>query len=288
MSKRYLIPIDLNQQEIQNAVIQLLGTDPASPVNGQMWINTTSWVFKIRLNGVTISMGRIDQISSPTATLNMNNQKIGSLADGVAATDAATVGQLTALKSGLDWKDSVRVATTANGTLASAYQNGSTIDGVTLATGDRILLKNQTTGSENGIYTVNASGAPTRATDADASNEVSAGMVVPIEEGTSNADTMWVLTTNNPITLGTTALSFSKVPIGGGSTVKFAATGPASGSTTWAVNHGLGTSDLVYMLRDASTNAEVVADAVATDNNTLTFTFGATQSSNSLKVTVIG
>ena len=56
--------------------------------------------------------------------------------------------------------NSVRVATTANGTLSSAFANGQTVDGVTLATNDRILLKNQSTGSENGIYTVNASGAP--------------------------------------------------------------------------------------------------------------------------------
>lgn len=289
MAKSFLIPINLNQQELQNAVVQKLGTDPGSPVDGQMWVNTTSNTLKIRLNGVTISLGRLDQLTNPTASLNLNSQKIVSLADGVSASDAATVGQLTALQTGMTWKSAVRAATTAAGTLSSSFANGSVIDGVTLVTGDRILLKNQASGSENGIYTVNASGAPTRATDADASNEVPPGMVVPIAEGTANADTLWILTTNGPITLGTTALAFSKIPIGGGTALtKVTATGPGTAGLTWAISHNLGTSDITYMLRDATSNAEVVADAVATDNNTLTFTFGASQSINSLKATVIG
>jgi len=115
-----------------------------------------------------------------------------------------------------DWKNSVRVATTAAGTLASDFENGDTVDGVVLATGDRILLKNQSAGAENGIYTVNASGAPTRATDADTSAEVTSGMAVHVEEGTSNADTNWLLTTNNPITLGSTALVFTQLSGSGG------------------------------------------------------------------------
>lgn len=289
MAKSFLIPINLNQQEIQNAVVQVLGTDPGSPVNGQIWVNSTSNTLKIRLNGVSITLGRLDQITTPTASVNLNNQKLVSVADGVSASDAATVGQLTALQTGMTWKSAVRAATSTAGTLASSFANGSVIDGVTLATGDRILIKNQASGSENGIYVVAASGAPTRATDADASGEVPPGMVVPVAEGTANADTLWILTTNAPITLGTTALAFSKIPIGGGSSlVKFTATGPGSAGTTWAISHNLGTSDITYMLRDASSNAEVVADAVATDNNTLTFTFGASQSINSLKATVIG
>lgn len=288
-AKKFLTPLDMTQQEVQNAVIQVLGSDPGSPVNGQVWVNSTSWTLKVRLNGVTVQLARLDQISAPTASLSMNSQKIVSLADGVAASDAATVGQLTAIKSGMDWKDSVRAATTGNGTLASAFANGQTIDGVTLATGDRILLKNQTTGSENGIYVVAASGAPTRATDADASAEVTSGMTVAVEEGTTNADSVWILTTNGTITLGSTSLTFAKVPVGAGSSlVKYTATGPSSSGTTWAVAHNLGTSDITYMLRDGTSNAEVVADAVATDNNTLTFTFGASQTSNTLKVTVIG
>lgn len=124
----------------------------------------------------------------------------------------------TALTTGgttlVDWKDSVRVTTTANGTLSTAYEDGDTIDGVTLATGDRILLKDQTTGSENGIYTVNVSGAPTRATDFDEDAEVTSGAVCYVEEGTENQKTMQFLTTSGAITVGTTALTFEGVAVG--------------------------------------------------------------------------
>lgn len=101
----------------------------------------------------------------------------------------------------------VRAASTANGTLATAFENGDTLDGVVLATGDRILLKNQSSGAENGIYVVNASGAPTRATDADSSAEL-VSAAVWVAEGTANADRLFVCTTNAPIVVNTTALTF--------------------------------------------------------------------------------
>lgn len=115
-----------------------------------------------------------------------------------------------ALVQGLSPKTSVRVATTANGTLATAFENGDTIDGVTLATGDRILIKDQSAPAENGIYVVAASGAPTRATDFDANAEVQAGAFVFVEEGTTNADSGWVLTTDGTITIGATSLAFTQ------------------------------------------------------------------------------
>ena len=107
-------------------------------------------------------------------------------------------------------KQSVRVATTAALTLSSDLENGDTVDGVTLVTGDRVLVKNQDTASENGIYVVKASGAPDRATDADTSAEVTAGMFTFVTEGTANGDSGWVLTTNDTITLGTTGLVFAQ------------------------------------------------------------------------------
>lgn len=157
-----------------------------------------------------VRTNRLDQMAAPTADVSLNSQKITNLATPAAASDAATKGYVDAVKTGLDVKDSVRVATTAAGTLASSFENGDTVDGVTLATGDRILIKDQSSGSENGIYTVNASGAPTRATDADSNTEVSGGMFVFVEEGTTNADSGWVLTNNGSITLGTTALTFAQ------------------------------------------------------------------------------
>lgn len=106
-------------------------------------------------------------------------------------------------------KDAVRVATTAAGTLASSFANGQTVDGITLVTGDRILIKNQAAGQENGIYTVNASGAPTRSADADTASDI-ADAVVYVSVGTANADTGWKLVTDN-ITLGTTPLVFTSL-----------------------------------------------------------------------------
>lgn len=149
-----------------------------------------------------------------TADQSIGGFKLTNLGTPTAGTDAANKNYVDTLVNGLDWKASVRAATTANGTLATAFANGQVIDGVTLATGDRILLKNQTTGADNGIYVVAASGAPVRATDADASAEVTAGMAVFVSEGTANGNTQWSLTTDDPITLGTTALVFAQIGAG--------------------------------------------------------------------------
>ena len=132
------------------------------------------------------------------------------VAEPSGSTDVATKNYVDGVASGLDVKDSVRVATTAAGTLASSFANGQTVDGVSLATSDRILIKDQADGSENGIYTVNASGAPTRATDADANAEVTAGLFTFVEAGTNNADTGWVLSTDGAITVGTTSIAFAQ------------------------------------------------------------------------------
>lgn len=122
---------------------------------------------------------------------------------------------ISAAVSGLSWKQAVRAATTAPGTLASSFENGDSIDGVTLVTGDRILIKDQSTASENGIYIVAATGAPTRATDADAGAEL-VNASVYVSEGTTLADTQWTCSTNGPITVGSTNLTFAQLTSGGG------------------------------------------------------------------------
>ena len=113
-----------------------------------------------------------------------------------------------------DYKASVRVATTAN---ITALNGGApnTLDGVTLVAGDRILVKDQTTASQNGLYVVTtlgtgANGTWSRAGDADAAGELTSGAVVSVEEGAANADTRWMLITNDPVVLGTTALTFTR------------------------------------------------------------------------------
>lgn len=120
--------------------------------------------------------------------------------------------------AGLSWKQAVRAATTAAGTLSTAFANGQTIDGVTLATGDRILIKNQSTAADNGLYVVAASGAPARSTDADAGSEL-VNATCYVSEGTANADTQWTCTTNAPITVGSTALAFAQLSTGSGDVV---------------------------------------------------------------------
>lgn len=144
-----------------------------------------------------------------SGALAMGTNRITGLGDPIAGTDAANKNYVDTAVTGLSWKQAVRVATTANGTLATAFANGQTVDGVVLATGDRILIKNQTTQTENGLYLVNASGAPTRVGDADAGTEL-AGAAVFVQAGTVNSDTGWIQTTNAPITIGTTNVVFSQ------------------------------------------------------------------------------
>jgi hypothetical protein len=128
---------------------------------------------------------------------------------------AANKSYVDGVAAGLSWKTYVRAATVAAGTLATSFENGDTIDGVVLATGDRILIQDQATSAENGIYVVNASGAPTRATDADTGTEL-VNASVYVAEGTVNADKQFVCTTNAPITINVTGLTYTEFSSGGG------------------------------------------------------------------------
>lgn len=145
-----------------------------------------------------------------TGAIAMGTSKITGLGTPTDATDAATKAYVDSAAQGIDWKGSVRAATTAAVTLASDLEAGDVIDGVTLAAGNRILVKNQAAGSENGIYVVQTSGAPTRSTDADTDVEVTASFAVFVEEGTAQADSGWVLTNNGAVTVGTTELVFTQ------------------------------------------------------------------------------
>jgi len=122
----------------------------------------------------------------------------------------ATKGYVDAARSGLDVKQSVRVATTGPVTIANQLEAGDTVDGETLVAGDRVLVKNQSTASENGIYVVQASGAAVRATDFDSSDEVSPGAFTFVEEGDDNADSGWVVITDGSITVGSTAINWAQ------------------------------------------------------------------------------
>lgn len=212
--------------------------------------------------------------------IDLQGQRAIGAADGTAATDLVTLQQLQAAQRGIDWKDSVKAASTANVTVASALINGSTMDGVTLATGDRVLLKNQTTGSENGIYIVAASGAASRSVDADVNAEVTPGLAVTVEQGTANGDKVFILTTDGPIVVGTTSLTFS--PLGGSGVTQAYQTVRAAGSALTQrsdLNFGTGLSavDNAGSTRtDVTIDTSVVARKFAADcaatTNPQTFT----------------
>jgi hypothetical protein len=159
---------------------------------------------------VILSSNTVSSLTSPTGEFSMNSQKITNLATPTSDNDAATKGYVDAARSGLDVKASVRVATTESIDL-SGDLSGLVVDGVTLNNLDRLLVKSQVNGSENGIYVYSsAPAALLRAADADSSAEVTAGMFTFVSEGTANADSGWVLTTNDTITLGTTSLNFAQ------------------------------------------------------------------------------
>jgi hypothetical protein len=251
--------------------------------------------------------------------LDLANQRITSLADGSGATDAVTKQQLDNAVAGLSWKAPVRAATTANITLTGTQ----TVDGVSLVANDRVLVKNQTTTSANGIYIV-AAGAWSRATDADAAGEL-VNATVYVSEGTTQADQAFTQTANAPITVGTTGLSFAQVGGGtsysagngltltgssfsvnpaasGGITVaaggvsvdtavvvrKFASSIGNGSLTSLPVANNLGTRDVTVAVFDNTTFEEVFPDVVHTDANTVTCVFATAPAASAYRVVVHG
>jgi hypothetical protein len=188
----------------------------------------------------------LSALGVPTASVNLNSQKIVNLADPTAATDAANKQYVDGLIAGLSWKDTVKLASTAN----AALTGNILIDGVTTAAGDRILLKNQTAPAENGIWIASAT-AWTRATDADIEADL-LNAAVFVSAGTVNADTAWVMSTNAPITVGTTGLTW----------VQFA------GAGTYTAGNGLTLTGNVLDV-GAGTGILVAADTVAVDTTVI-------------------
>lgn len=194
--------------------------------------------------------------TAPTPTAGNNTTRLATTAfvtDAVSTLNTTLSASLNAAIAGLSWKTYVVAASTGNVTLASAVENGDTLDGVTLATGDRILLKDQTTGSENGIYVVAASGAPTRATDADTGSEL-VNAAVSVRSGTTNAD-KWFKCTNDSITLGTTSVTFVEFASTGGGLLASNNLSDVANAGTSRTNLGLGTANDVVHGSIAATGA---------------------------------
>ncbi len=218
-----------------------------------------------------VRTSRLDQMAAPTAAVPLNAQRITGLADPTAAQDAATKAYTDAARAGLSVKDPVRVATTAAITLSGTQ----TIDGVAVIAGDRVLVKDQGSAPTNGVYVV-AAGAWARATDADASAELPSGSSIFVSEGTANADTTYVLSTNAPIVLNTTALAFTLYSRAGaieagagltrtGTTIALTspvaiANGGTAGTTAATARTGLGVraAPQEFLLGDGSATAFVL------------------------------
>lgn len=203
------------------------------------------------------SQANLNDIAAPTATYSFGAQLAQSSAVPSGNNDLTNKlyvdNAITAAKLGADAKDSVRAATTANITLSGAQ----TIDGVSVVAGDRVLVKNQSTASQNGIYVV-AAGAWTRATDFDAWTEVP-GSSVAVEEGTTLADSVWLSTANAGGTLGTTNITFARIDVGAGGGFTVAGDGLTSSGSTINVVAGTG-------ITVASDNVALTGQALALHN----------------------
>ena len=265
---------------------------------------------------------KLHNFALATASVDLNNQKITNLTDPTNPQDAANKRYVDAAVVGIDWKASVRAATTAAVTLATGLENGDTLDGVTLATGDRVLVKNQTDATENGLYVVAASGAPARSSDADTAAEITASFAVFVEEGTVNTDSGWVLTNNGAVTVGTTELSFTQftglgqITAGDGLTktantlnvvpgdglavtadsvkidravvvTKYATNVGDGTATSYTVTHNLATKDVIVSIYDnASPYAEVETDVEHSTTNTITLLFSVAPTTDKYRVVV--
>lgn len=189
-----------------------LGTDATLAASGALTIaNNAINSAKISDGSVTFAKVNSSAISSDlgsSATASELARADAAKAYADARYTAATV-YADNVANGLDVKDSIKLASTANVTLANGVENGDTLDGVALVTGDRILLKDQTTATENGIYVVAASGAPSRAADAD-QGDLTGGAFFFVEQGSTNADNGFVCTNNGTPTLGSDNIVFAQ------------------------------------------------------------------------------
>jgi hypothetical protein len=238
--------VEANQKELRNVRIHNVNGVPTTPVVGQVWYDTATGHLKYRSASsvnidpldrsfhtstqtastisdlaTVVQAYRLDQFAAPNVDLSMGSHKITGLTAGTATGHAVEFDQLNAAiataNAGIVWKQPVRFATTANvATLAGGAP--TPVDGVTVALNDRVLVKNQSTAAQNGIYKVTtvgsgANGTWVRDTDADTAAELQGGVVVSVDEGTAGNNTMWMLSAD-VVTLGTDAVTWTQFGAG--------------------------------------------------------------------------
>lgn len=216
-----------------------------------------------------VRLNRLDQLANPTGSVSLNSQKIIALADPTSAQEAATMNYVdnavAGLAGGLQFKGTVKVATSANVNIASP--GTSTFDGITVSTGELVLLAAQTTGSQNGPYVFNGAGSSmTRATNWDTSGEAQVGSFWVVTQGT-HADSFAIMT-NDTFTLATTTATFQYISVAPAAVLPFEADLGDGASTSFNCDHNFGTKAvLVSVFRNASPYDEIdVYVARATTN----------------------
>lgn len=233
MAQKFLTTLDLVQNEIKNLKIDSRTSAPTSPVEGQIYFNTASFTLFVYKNGAWKDISSADVTKAELAGTTAGTSgatKVGvSTIAGITGSNVQAVLEnlkvyVDSVKQNLDIKKAVRVATTATEANIDIDVAPLSIDGVTLIVGDRVLIKDGAfssvagesagSGARNGIYVVQTVGGVStklvRATDADDDDKVGAGMFTFVQEGTENADSGFVLSTNEVITLGTTPLEFTQ------------------------------------------------------------------------------
>lgn len=327
MINRLWQSLDFWQLQALNMALHNATWAPWTPVKWQKYFNTTTdieytWDWTTWINSLdranhtgtqlantisdfdtAVQTSRLDQMSAPTWSVDMNSQKITWLLTPTLTTDAATKLYVDDLINGTDWKDSVRAATTANIALTALQ----TLDGISVLDWERVLVKNQSTWSENWIYTA-STGAWSRSEDWNSAGDLTPSTTVFIEEGTTLADTQWRITTDWVIIIWTTAIVFAQIwaatsytgwngiDVTGSvisvdtavTTRKYAVDIWDTAATSFTLTHSLNTLDIQVTVRENSTGEEMIVPNRASSTSQAIVEFAVAPSTDEFRVIIQG